>query len=145
MSFQDSALEVDPSILVHSVLEASDASDESAEAILCGAARQLRSFRNGKPDPILALGLMSIVKIEPCVFRSENVQSAFGSLLRPTDAVASVAAGLAPGYKTNKSGVAVLAANLMMLSHMVRQIFQLSLFHARVSFFGVFLTNFKII
>ncbi len=106
------------------MLEASDASDERAEAILCGAAKQLRCSRNGKPDPVLALGLMSIAKTEPSVFRSENVQAAFGSLLRPSDAAASVAAGLAPGYKTSKSGVAVLAANLLMLSHMVSNVLE---------------------
>ncbi|CAG0917832.1 unnamed protein product [Notodromas monacha] len=117
--WEDTAKEVDPVALVHTVLEDEEASDERIESVLCGAAKQLRNSRNGKPDPMLSVALMVIAKAEPTVFRFENVQAAFGSLLRvPENAPGSGSTPSAAGYKSTKSCLGVLVSNVLMMSHM---------------------------
>lgn len=100
------AIDCDPADLVPLVLEAYD-NDDGAERLIglvCGAIRTLKNTR-WKPDPIISMGLLYLVKIRPSIFSHHCILHALSSLLKRDQT---------PSFK-NKGNplVPVLVANLL--------------------------------
>ncbi|OXU26086.1 hypothetical protein TSAR_012850 [Trichomalopsis sarcophagae] len=99
-------IECDPADLVPLVLEANDADDgEKLIGLVCGGIKILKNLR-WKPDPVVCMGLLYLVKIRPSIFTNHCILHALASLLKRDQSHA---------FK-NKGNpmVSVLAANLLM-------------------------------
>ncbi|GFS13999.1 integrator complex subunit 1 [Elysia marginata] len=104
--YDDIAITVDPAEFLHTLLNAEDdQNDEKIEALLCGAAKSLRSTRS-KPDSVLYLSLMHLTKSKANLFSSDVVIEAFCSLLKRDIALSFKAKG--------NPLVSVLSCNLLM-------------------------------
>lgn len=102
----DIAVTVDPAEFLNALLIADDEkNDEKIEALLCGAAKSLRSTR-AKPDSVLYLSLMHLTKTRANLFSSDIVIEAFCSLLKRDIALSFKAKG--------NPLVSVLSCNLLM-------------------------------
>uniref|UniRef100_A0A8C4NEG2 Integrator complex subunit 1 RPB2-binding domain-containing protein n=1 Tax=Eptatretus burgeri TaxID=7764 RepID=A0A8C4NEG2_EPTBU len=102
-------VEVPPGALLEAV-EAAEAegNDERVEALLCGAARQLRLSRP-RPDSTLFLALMYLAKVKPNIFATEGIIEALCGLLRRDPGVVLKSKG--------GSTAAILACNLLMAAY----------------------------
>lgn len=99
------AIDCDPADLVPLVLEANDNDDgEKLIGLVCGAIRTLKNTR-WKPDPVISMGLLYLVKIRPSIFSQHCILHALSSLLKRDQT---------PSFK-NKGNplVPVLVANLL--------------------------------
>ncbi|XP_016896225.1 integrator complex subunit 1 isoform X3 [Cynoglossus semilaevis] len=102
-------IEVSPVVLLDEIEAAeSEGNDDRVEALLCGAASQLKMNR-AKPDITLYLSLMFLAKIKPNVFATEGIIEALCSLLRRDASINFKAKG--------NSLVSVLACNLLMAAY----------------------------
>jgi integrator complex subunit 1 len=100
------AIECDPADLVPMVLEANDSDDgEKLIGVVCGAIKALKNSR-WKPDYVVCMGLLYLVKIRPSIFSHHCILHALASLLKRDQTHA---------FK-NKGNplVPVLVANLLM-------------------------------
>uniref|UniRef100_UPI00358F4073 integrator complex subunit 1 n=1 Tax=Myxine glutinosa TaxID=7769 RepID=UPI00358F4073 len=102
-------VEVPPGALLEAV-EAAEAegNDERVEALLCGAARQLRLSRP-RPDSTLCLALMYLAKVKPNIFATEGIIEALCGLLRRDPGVVLKSKG--------GSTAAILSCNLLMAAY----------------------------
>ncbi|KAJ8668061.1 hypothetical protein QAD02_009724 [Eretmocerus hayati] len=76
------AIDCDPADLVPSVLEANDSDDaEKLMGLVCGAIKALKNTK-WKPDPVICMGLLYLVKIRPSIFSHHCILHALASLLK---------------------------------------------------------------
>lgn len=76
------ATDCDPADLVPMVLEANDGDDgEKLIGLVCGAIKTLKNSR-WKPDYVVSMGLLYLVKIRPSIFSNHFIMHALASLLK---------------------------------------------------------------
>lgn len=101
------AMDCEPADLVPMVLEAND-NDEGEKLIglICGAIKNLRNTKY-KPDNVICMGLLYLVKVRPSIFDHQCILHGLASLLKKDSSHQS--------YKNkNTSMLPVLVANLLM-------------------------------
>ncbi|XP_058800792.1 integrator complex subunit 1 isoform X2 [Phymastichus coffea] len=101
------AIDCEPADLVPMVLEAND-NDEGEKLIglICGAIKNLRNTKY-KPDNVICMGLLYLVKVRPSIFDHQCILHGLASLLKKDLSHQS--------YKNkNTSMLPVLVANLLM-------------------------------
>ncbi|KAL0272623.1 UNVERIFIED_CONTAM: hypothetical protein PYX00_005524 [Menopon gallinae] len=105
-SWEAVAIEVEPSELVNSVLDAyQNGQQDKAAALICGAIKVLKNSK-WKPDSSITVALIYLAKLKPSLFSSDIVTQALSVLLK-RDAQHN--------FKTKVNPtVAILAANLLL-------------------------------
>ena len=99
------AIDCDPADLVPMVLEANDADDaEKLIGLVCGAIKTVKNTK-WKPDQVVCMGLLYLVKIRPSIFSHHCIFHGLVSLLKREQAHT---------FKNKGNPVVpVLAANLL--------------------------------
>lgn len=105
-AWEQCAEECDPADLVPKVFEANDNDEmEKVIGLICNAIKALKNQR-WKPDPVIVMGLLYLIKIKPSTFAHYPVLHGLGSLLKKDQTH--------PFKNKNNPLVSILGANLLL-------------------------------